>query len=138
LYVEKLDGHRRFRAATRVAGRMPLHATGMGKVILAHSDPSLTERVIAAGLSRVTQYTIVSPSVLRKEIKQIAQTGVAYDREEASPGITCVAAPVFGGGNQLLAACSVSAPTSRASPERIAPAVRASSLALSRVLSAKF
>jgi IclR family acetate operon transcriptional repressor len=137
LYVEKLDGHRRFRSPTRVAGRMPLHATGMGKVILAFSPPGLTERVIEGGLPRVTPYTIASPNVLRDEIDEIAESGVAYDREEASLGITCVAAPVFGRGGKLVAACSVAAPTNRASPERMAPAVRASSLALSRVLSAK-
>ena len=134
LYVEKLDGHRRFRSPTRVAGRMPLHATGMGKIILAFSDRSLTEQVIAVGLRPVTPYTIVSPNVLREEIEQIAHTGVAYDREEASPGITCVAAPVFGAGCALLAACSVAAPSPRASIDRVVPALRASSLALSRAL----
>jgi DNA-binding IclR family transcriptional regulator len=83
----------------------------------------------------VTPYTIVSPNVLRNEVERIAKTGVAYDREEASRGVTCVAAPVFGSGGKLVAACSVAA--IRTSPERFAPAVRASSLALSRALSAK-
>jgi IclR family transcriptional regulator, acetate operon repressor len=135
LYVEKIDGHRRFKAPTRVAGRMPLHATGMGKVMLAYSDPSLTERVISGGLKPKTPYSIAAPNLLREEVAEIARTGVAYDREEASVGISCVAAPIFGREGKLVAACSVAAPTHRASPERLAPAVRASSLALSRALS---
>jgi DNA-binding IclR family transcriptional regulator len=135
LYIEKLYGHQGFRALTRVAGRMPLHATGMGKVILAYSGEELLDRVIAGGLKPMTRYTIVSPDVLRKEVERVAVEGVAYDREEASLGVSCVAAPLFGRGGKLVAACSVAATSFRASAERLAPAVRASSLALSRVLS---
>jgi IclR family acetate operon transcriptional repressor len=135
LYVEKLSGHRRFAAPTRVAGRMPLHATAMGKVILAFSEPSLTERVIEFGLKPKTPYTIVSPKVLRQEVALVAKTGVAYDREEVTIGIACVAAPIFGRAGKLVAACSVAAPTNRTDPEQLAPTVRTASLALSRALS---
>jgi DNA-binding IclR family transcriptional regulator len=135
LYVEKLVGHRRFRAPTRVAGRMPLHCTALGKVLLAFSEPELLEQVIAAGLRPRTPYSIVSPRILREQVGAVVKTGVAHDREEAAVGVCCVASPVFGRGEQLIAALSVAAPTSRATTEQLAPTVRASSLALSRSLS---
>ncbi len=135
LYVDKLDGHRRFRAPTRVAGRMPLHCTALGKVMMAFSEPKLVDDVIAAGLRPRTPYSIVSARLLRDQVAEVASTGIAYDREEVAVGVCCVASPVVGRGGQLVAALSVAAPTSRATCEQLAPVVRASSLGLSRSLS---
>jgi DNA-binding IclR family transcriptional regulator len=59
---------------------------------------------------------------------------VAVEYEESAIGIGCAASPVFGPGNRLAAALSVSAPVTRNDPARMAPAVRTASLALSRAL----
>jgi IclR family transcriptional regulator, acetate operon repressor len=60
--------------------------------------------------------------------------GVAFDREEASLGLACAAAPVFGQRGRLVGALSISVATSRVEPDRVAPAVKAASLSLSRAL----
>jgi DNA-binding IclR family transcriptional regulator len=134
LYVEKIMGHRAVRSPSRVAGRMPLFCTAIGKAILAFSPPDLLERVIATGLTPRTPYTIVSPQVLRDSVAEVARTGVAIDREESSLGLSCTAAPVFGLNNRLVGALSISTSSSRAAPERLATAVRTTSFSLSRVL----
>ena len=66
LYVEKIMGHRTVRSPSRVAGRMPLYCTAIGKALLAYSDPEVVEEVIEAGLRPRTPYTIVSPQLLRE------------------------------------------------------------------------
>lgn len=136
LYLEKLMGHRRVSAPSRVAGRMPLHCTGLGKVLLAFSAPDLAEQVVRNGLEHRTPHTIVTPGVLRAQLDRVKETGLAYEREESQLGLGCVAAPVFGGGNRLVAAMSVAAPTSRYSPERLASAVLSTTRGLSRYLGA--
>jgi IclR family acetate operon transcriptional repressor len=134
LYAERIMGHRQVIAPIHVASRLPLHCTALGKVMLAFSPPELTERTIAAGLPRRTPYSTVSPAVLYEQLGRVAQKGVAVEYEESAIGIGCAASPVFGSGNQLAAALSVSAPVSRADPARMASAVRSASLALSRAL----
>jgi DNA-binding IclR family transcriptional regulator len=134
LYVEKITGHHAVRSPSRVAGRMPLYCTAIGKALLAFSPPELLERVIDAGLVARTPYTIVSPAVLRASVAEVVRVGVAFDREEASLGLACAAAPVFGQRGRLVGALSISVATSRVEPDRVAPAVKAASLSLSRAL----
>jgi IclR family transcriptional regulator, acetate operon repressor len=134
LYVEKIMGHGAVRSPSRVAGRMPLYCTAIGKAVLAFSPPDVVDRVIDVGLARRTPYTIVSPQLLRECLAEVAQTGVAFDREESALGLGCVAAPVFGPRHQLIAALSISGSTLRVEPEQMASAVKTASLSLSRVL----
>lgn len=136
LYLEKLVGHRRVSVPSRIAGRLPLHCTGVGKALLAFSPPEVADEAIERGLQRRTPHTIVSPNVLRAQLNQARETGLAYEREESSLGLGCVAAPVFGPGNRLVAAISVTAPTSRYSPSSLASGVLSTTRALSRVLGA--
>ncbi len=134
VYIEKIAGHGISPVPTRVGGRMPAFCTGLGKAILAFSPPEDLARILAEPLTPLTAYTITVSDVLREELAKIADEGIAYDREEARIGLACVAAPVFGLGGRVLAALSVSVPTLRAAPERLAPAVRTAALALSRSL----
>jgi IclR family transcriptional regulator, acetate operon repressor len=134
LYVEKIMGHRTVRSPSRVAGRMPLYCTAIGKAVLAFSPPEVLDRVIEAGLTRRTPYTIVAPQLLKESIADVARAGVAYDHEEAALGLCCAAAPVFGPRHALIGALSISGSTCRMEPEQMASAVKTASLSLSRVL----
>lgn len=134
LYIEKISGHRRVTAGSRIGGRLPAHCTAVGKAILAFSPPDVIEAYLACPLARRTAFTIISPNVLRKHLSSVARTGVAYEREESDLGVTCVAAPVFGYGGQVLAAVSVTGPVGRLKPERLNSTVRLAALTLTRRL----
>jgi DNA-binding IclR family transcriptional regulator len=134
LYIEKISGHRRVAAGSRIGGRLPAHCTAVGKVILAFSPPDVLDAVLAAGLVRRTAFTITAPSVLRRQLAKAAGAGVAYEREESDLGVTCAASPVRGFGNHVVAAISITGPVIRLDPERYAPTVRLAALALSRRL----
>jgi IclR family acetate operon transcriptional repressor len=134
LYIEKISGHRRVAAGSRIGGRLPAHCTAVGKAIIAVSPPDVLDAVLAAGLTRRTAFTVTVPSVLKKQLARAARVGVAYEREESCLGVTCVASPIFRFGEQVVAAISVTGPVTRLDPERYAPTVRLAALALSRRL----
>jgi IclR family transcriptional regulator, acetate operon repressor len=136
VYIEIRRGRPGQRLPSRVGGRMPAHATGVGKAILAFSPPEVVSALIAAGLERRTARTIVAPGPLRRELARIRESGVSFDREESGPGIVCAASPVFGAGGAVVAALSLTGWSSRLDVQRVAPAVRTAALALSRQLGA--
>lgn len=115
-YANKLFSLRGVETPSRIGGRVPGYATGVGKAMLAW-DEDLIEAAIAKGLPRWTPYTITDSDELRAVLARVRDEGVAYDREEISVGLSCVAAPVFGRGTVPVAAMSVSGPTDTFRPE---------------------
>ena len=134
LYLERLVSHRSVRSPSRVAGRVPAACTAVGKAILAFSPPQAARAVVAAGLPRLTPHSIVDPEQFADLLERIRRTGVSFDREEASIGLACVAAPIFVPGGAVVAAVSVSGATERMDLDAMARAVRAASVAISRRL----
>lgn len=137
VYLQILRGRGTRQLPSRVGGRMPAHATGVGKAILAFSSPEVVSALIAAGLERRTVRTLTAPGALRRELARIRDRGVSFDREESGPGIVCAASPVFGTDGAVLAALSLTGWSSRLDLDRVAPAVRTAALALSRQLGAR-
>lgn len=119
---------------SRVGGRLPAHATGVGKAMLAFSPPEAVRAVLDGGLPRLSERSAVAPGLLASELDRIRQTGVAFDREESGPGIVCAASPILGADGEVLGALSVSGWTTRLRLDQVSPAVRTATLALSRSL----
>ncbi|RAY16110.1 IclR family transcriptional regulator [Actinomadura craniellae] len=136
LYVERLRGPRSVPIVTRVAAELPLHATGVGKVLLAFGPPELTDRVIAAGLHRHTPHTITDPVRLRAELARIRDSGVAGTDEEMSLGSRSVAVPVRSRG-RVVAALSLVTRRHAGDMRLLAPALLTAARALSRDLDAE-
>jgi DNA-binding IclR family transcriptional regulator len=135
VYVGKFGGHRQAKAPSRIGGRMPLHCTAIGKVLLAHADAEVRASVLAGPLERRTAHTIVAPGLLARQLRSVLDEGVAFEREESTLGLLCVAAPVLDGdGRDALAAISLAGPVGRFRPEAHANAVRAAAQALGSVL----
>ena len=136
LYVEIISGHRKVATPSRRGGRMPAHCTALGKAMLAFSDDvgrSWIER--HRPLVARTATTFADPRELAKELQDIRRAGLAYDREESTAGLVCVAAPLLIANGTARAAMSVSMPAGgRITPSQVAPAVRSSGRALSREL----
>ncbi|MFF4316328.1 IclR family transcriptional regulator [Streptomyces sp. 900105755] len=133
VYVERIHGHDALRLPSRIGGRLPLTCTGVGKALLAFSGAELVEEVLAAPLPRLTPHSITDPGRLRTAVEQAQVAGLAYEEEEAAPGVSCIAAPVFA-GSTAVAALSVAVPCGRFRPAQLAPAVRTAALGLSRAL----
>ena len=136
VYVEILRVRDSQPLPSRVGGRMPAHATGVGKAILAFSPPDVLKARVEAGLVRRTAYTVIMPGALLRELATIRETGISFDRQESAMGVVCAAAPVFGADGRVLGSLSVTGRAERLDTERMAPAVRTAALALSRALGA--
>lgn len=135
VYVAKIGGHRQARSPSRTGGRMPMHCTAIGKVLLAHADPDVRTTVLGAPLARRTPHTVVAPGLLEQQLERTLETGLAYEREESTPGLLCVGAPVLDAdGRTAIAAISVTGPVGRFRPETHATAVRATAAALASTL----
>ena len=96
VFIERVDGRGSVRFHATLGQRESPHATGAGKVILAHLPSDEVSRVLAeAGLPRHTASTITSPEEFRQELDRVRMVGFGVDNEEESEGIVCVGAPIF-------------------------------------------
>lgn len=93
LYLERLRGSTSVPIVSTVGSRLPLHATGVGKVLLAHS-PADVQQAVLADLPRLTAYTLTQPGSLRRQLAQVRRVGYATTSEEMSLGACSVAVPV--------------------------------------------
>ena len=110
---------------------VPLHCTALGKVLLASGAAALP----AGRLARLTPRTITRRSELEADLSEVRRRGYAVTDEELEPGLIAVAAPVHRDGASAVAAISVSGPSTRFSPSRLAE-VAAQCMAEANVLSA--
>jgi DNA-binding IclR family transcriptional regulator len=88
---------------------VPLHCSALGKVLLAYGAAQLP----AGKLERRTDKTITTEAALRADLASVRARGYAVTDEELEFGLTTVAAPVHGYDGAVVAALSVSAPTTR-------------------------
>jgi DNA-binding IclR family transcriptional regulator len=132
LFVEKINGRHSVQIVTRVGGRLPLHATGVGKALLAFAPKVVQEAVLAGSLRALTPATITDPRVLRDALTEARRLGYAWTRDEMTIGATSVAAPVFGADGEAVASLSLVVATQGADIGRLALPLRIAALGLSR------
>jgi DNA-binding IclR family transcriptional regulator len=115
VYIERAITNKRMMRVEQVIGsRAPLHVTAVGKLFLAEeSDQGFESYTRATGLAPLTPQTITHPESLRAECIKSLESEYAVDSEEAEPGVSCVAVPVRDHSGCMVAAISISAPTSR-------------------------
>ena len=93
LYLDRLGGHASVPVVSTVGSRLPMHATGVGKVLLAHA-PAGVQREVLAELTRVTPYTVTQPGRLRRQLAHVLRDDYATTVEEMSLGACSVAVPI--------------------------------------------
>ena len=134
VYIEWISGRSAVGVHIRVGARWPLHATGVGLALLAHSEADLQEEYCAGPLASFTPYTITEPVRLRRVLADVRRTGVAVSSRQVTDDALSVAAPVRGPGGAVLAAVSVVVPQADAQVPVLVPAVRLAALGISRAL----
>jgi IclR family acetate operon transcriptional repressor len=123
LYIDKVDLHSQrsgLQMISRLGARISLHCSAVGKSMLAFMDKSKAEMMIKnLNFDRRTNNTITNPSELKRHLKKIRAAGYAIDDEENEEGVRCVGAPIFNERGDVIAAMSVSGPTTRITFEKI-------------------
>jgi DNA-binding IclR family transcriptional regulator len=133
LYVDRLAGHVSVPVVSKIGSRLPMHATGVGKVLLAYAP----EDVVAAALNvltRVTPYTVTNPALLREQLRRARIDGYATTGDEMSLGASSVAVPVRGSGDEVVAALGIVVPDLRRERPRLVSALQVAARGISRTL----
>jgi DNA-binding IclR family transcriptional regulator len=122
----------------RVGGRMPLHSTGVGLVLLAHAPAAVQDEVLGGDLARQPSEgrTGAGGLGLRALLAGVRRDGVAVVSRPAPESVTSVAALVRDAGGAPVAALSVVAPSDRVDAAGVRAAVVAVARAVSRAVAA--
>jgi IclR family pca regulon transcriptional regulator len=127
LYVDRVRGLRRLRDDTgpevKPGSKLPAYATALGKVLLAHLPEQERRKLLAQmELSLRGPNTIVAKSILRDELAQILEEGLAAEDQELALGRVAIAAPVLDEAGEITAAVDVVAGTPGIAIEELAGA----------------
>ena len=133
LIVERIAGSRTLEVLSKPGSRLPLHATGVGKVLLAFGDDDVRDAALASP-ERYTDQTITDPAALRAQLADIKVRGFAQTREELAAGAVSIAVPIRGKGGNVIAALGVVAPSERRDLTKLVPVMQVTGAALSRSL----
>ena len=110
IVVAKEPSPERLQVSTQVGGRIPLHASALGKILLASRGDEDLSRLLAPPLTAFTPNTLTSKKSLLKAVERVRQEGYAFESGEEHPGIGCIGAPVRDASGQWIAALSVAGP----------------------------
>jgi DNA-binding IclR family transcriptional regulator len=134
--IERLSARDAGQVMYRVGGRLPLHSTGVGLVLLAHAPAALQEDVLSRDLTLRPENIRRPVRELRAQLAAIRQDGVAVASRAWPEPVTSVAAPVLGPRRSPVAALSVVTRSDQVDPAVLRPAVIAVARAVSRAVAA--
>jgi DNA-binding IclR family transcriptional regulator len=132
--IERLSKPGAIGLVSQVGGRLPLHCSAAGKVLLAHAGGDLFDALTDRGLSRFTPHTITDPVRLRREFADCRRTGIATVREELTLRADSAATRIMDAEGRVIAALSVVVRSSSVALREVVPSVVASGLGISRRL----
>lgn len=120
LYVAHVSTNRRIRLGATVGTRFPVHATSLGKVLLAFQpEPVIANYMAMADLQRFTERTVTSAEALEQRLQGARETGYDSALDELDYGIVSVAVPVFDAGRNAIASINCSTSTTRISQDEL-------------------
>ena len=118
VYIEKVEPQGFIRMDTWVGRRMRVHATSVGKALVAHIPQEKLEKIIAERpMERRTPKTITTMPRLLKELERVRSLGYSVDDEENNLGARCLGAPVFNQRGEIEAAVGLSGPINQVNPQ---------------------
>ncbi|MFB6270828.1 MAG: IclR family transcriptional regulator, partial [Halobacterium sp.] len=119
VFVHRAKGDRAVHVDTYAGKRIYLHGAALGKAILAHLPEERVDAIVDRhGLPALTENTITDRDVLRDELADVRERGMAFDDEERLDGLRSVAAAVTSPDGDVLGAISIAGPTTRLQDER--------------------
>ncbi|MBP1764005.1 MAG: yagI [Firmicutes bacterium] len=113
LIIDKIQTQQLLSFTPPIGSGSTCNSSGMGKCLLAFCPDEYLRRYIGTPLPRLTKNTITEWPEFLQEMKHIREDGYAIDQEELEIGLTCVAGPILNRKQEIVAAISLSGPTSR-------------------------
>ncbi|HEY6795252.1 MAG TPA: IclR family transcriptional regulator [Kineosporiaceae bacterium] len=133
LYVERIVGRNSVQVLSRAGSRLPLHATAVGKVLLAYAGPQVVQAALVSP-ARVTAYTVTEPGRLHRELTEVGRRGFARTAQEMTPGAWSVAVPVGTASGEVVAALGIVVASPSRDLARLVPVLKVAAHGISRSL----
>jgi DNA-binding IclR family transcriptional regulator len=136
LYVERISGRESVPIVSQVGSRLPLHATAVGKVLLASAPDDVVDQVLRAP-TRETRHTVVDPRRIARDLAEVRREGWARTSEEMSLGAASVAVPVTverASGPVVVAALGIVVAAHRRDVGRLAPVLQVAARGIGRAV----
>jgi len=115
VYIAKADSYELLRSNVEIGKKFPAHQTASGKVLLAH----LPSKKIDLLYNKDKCSVDLNVSELKQRLEKVKIEGFAFDDEECTPGIRCMAVPIVNAMSEVSIAVSISGPTIRFTSEKI-------------------
>ncbi len=113
LYLMNVDSPQAVRMVAVVGKRLMAYSTAIGKALLSqHESLAQIKALYPQGLNPITEHTVTDFNQLFKQLEAVKKTGFAYEFEESSEHIACIATPIYKDG-RMVSALSIATPTFR-------------------------
>ena len=120
VYLAQIECHNPIRAFHRPGTRTTIHSSAMGKAILSTwPDAAIRKLMEKVGMPGFTRKTLTNDRRFFADLEKTRERQWALDDEEATVGMRCVAAPIYNEFNEIVAAVSISGPTTRLTYDRV-------------------
>jgi len=119
ILIGRADSDQPVRTFSPLGDISPLHATSIGKAVLAHFPPTELEEYLAAPLQKYTDATIVDTEALRQELAEIRTRGYSVNRREYRPTVASIGAPILAASGDPIGGICISMPDSRFREEQV-------------------
>lgn len=137
ILIERLSGQRAIPTLYEVGGRMPLHSTGVGLILLAFADAELRREYLGRPLTREPEHTPIDPAALERTLTEAVRSRSVVFHRMVPSEILSVAVPVFGTEDAVIAGLSLVVPETQTDPRLLLPALGTAARAISRGLGAR-
>jgi DNA-binding IclR family transcriptional regulator len=119
VYLQVVESTQRVKIAAAVGEQLPAFCTATGKAFLAYLPEKQVRQILAQGMARYTQNTLISPDDLLMNLRQIRERGFAISEQEFENDINAVAAPIMDANNCPIAVIAIVGPSYRMSHDRM-------------------
>jgi len=121
VYIAKADSYEVLRTNIEIGKKFPAYKTALGKVLLAHLSSKKFNHLFfnKDNLLIGNLCSNLNISEFKQYLEKVKEEGIAFDDEETTPGIRCIAAPIVDANGEVLTAISISGPTVRFTLEKI-------------------
>jgi len=120
VYIAKVDSYEVLRTNIEIGKKLPAYKTALGKILLAHLSSKKFNRLFDKDKLVISDpYFGLNISEFKQYLEKVKEEGIAFDDEEATPGIECIAAPIRDIDGEVSTAISISGPKTRFTLEKI-------------------
>ena len=116
IYLEVIESPQRVKLAAEPGQRLPAFCTASGKAIIAFLPEDKVRDILARGMPKYTQNTLISEEVFWENMRHTREQGYAISEQEFEDGINAIAAPIC---NHPIASVSIAGPAYRLTRERM-------------------